>query len=71
MVLNGNLRNRSRWPKWRKASAPDDLKYLPMAITNLAPDYNSVGRGMWRLREAEAKSLGLAFEGDLAVVLAE
>ncbi|MDR2827171.1 MAG: transglycosylase SLT domain-containing protein [Candidatus Adiutrix intracellularis] len=42
-----------------KAKVPNDLKYIPLAITNLAPDYNNVGRGLWRLRESEAKLLGL------------
>jgi len=49
----------------KKAGAPDDLKYIPMSITSLAPDFNSVGRGMWRLREAEAKSLGLRIDKDV------
>lgn len=49
----------------KRAGVPDDLKYLPMSITNLAPDYNSVGRGMWRLREVEAKSLGLRVDKDV------
>lgn len=42
-----------------KARVPDDLKYIPLVITNLAPDYNNVGRGLWRLRESEARLLGL------------
>ena len=42
-----------------RAKVPDDLKYLPLAITGLAPAYNNAGRGLWRLRESEAKLLGL------------
>jgi len=42
-----------------QAEAPADLKYLPLAVTNLSPTYNSIGRGLWRLRAAEAKALGL------------
>ncbi|MDL2226031.1 transglycosylase SLT domain-containing protein [Deltaproteobacteria bacterium OttesenSCG-928-M10] len=49
----------------KKAGVPDDLKYIPLAITGLAPEYNSVGRGIWRLREAEAKSLGLRVDRDI------
>ena len=42
-----------------QAKVPADLKYLPLAVTHLSPTYNNVGRGLWRLREAEAKALGL------------
>jgi hypothetical protein len=49
----------------KRAGVPDDLKYIPMTITSLAPDYNSVGRGLWRLREAEAKTLGLKVDKDM------
>jgi len=42
-----------------QAEAPADLKYLPLAVTNLSPTYNNIGRGLWRLRAAEAKALGL------------
>jgi hypothetical protein len=42
-----------------QAGAPADLKYLPLAVTHLSPAYNNVGRGLWRLREAEARALGL------------
>jgi hypothetical protein len=42
-----------------QADVPADLKYLPLAITHLSPAYNNVGRGIWRLRAAEAKALGL------------
>ena len=49
----------------KKAGVPEDLKYIPLAITGLAPEYNSVGRGIWRLREAEAKALGLRIDRDI------
>lgn len=49
----------------KRASVPDDLKYIPMSVTSLAPDYNSVGRGIWRLREAEARALGLRVDKDV------
>jgi hypothetical protein len=42
-----------------QAKVPADLKYLPLTITQLTPTYNNVGRGLWRLRVAEAKVLGL------------
>jgi hypothetical protein len=42
-----------------QAKVPADLKYLPLAVTQLSPTYNNVGRGLWRLRVAEAKALGL------------
>ena len=42
-----------------QAHVPADLKYLPLAVTNLSPTYNSIGRGLWRLRATEAKALGL------------
>ena len=42
-----------------QANVPVDLKYLPLAVTHLSPAYNNFGRGLWRLREAEAKNLGL------------
>ncbi|MDR2934905.1 MAG: transglycosylase SLT domain-containing protein [Candidatus Adiutrix sp.] len=42
-----------------QAGVPADLKYLPLAVTNLSPAYNNIGRGLWRLRAAEAKELGL------------
>ena len=42
-----------------QANVPADLKYLPLAVTHLSPTYNNAGRGLWRLREAEARALGL------------
>ena len=42
-----------------QAHVPADLKYLPLAVTHLSPLYNNIGRGLWRLREAEARALGL------------
>jgi len=42
-----------------QANVPADLKYLPLAVTQLSPTYNNVGRGLWRLRAAEAAALGL------------
>jgi len=42
-----------------QAGVPADLKYLPLAVTHLSPAYNNLGRGLWRLREAEARALGL------------
>lgn len=48
-----------------RAAAPDDLKYIPLAVTSLSPEYNSGGRGIWRLRETEAKELGLRVDKDV------
>lgn len=48
-----------------RAGVPDDLKYIPLAITSMAPEYNSGGRGLWRLREAEARALGLRIDQDV------
>jgi membrane-bound lytic murein transglycosylase D len=48
-----------------KANVPADLKYLPLAVTHLSPTYNSVGRGLWRLREAEARALGLRVDSSV------
>ena len=42
-----------------QAKVPADLKYLPLTVTHLSPAFNNIGRGLWRLREAEAKALGL------------
>jgi len=42
-----------------QANVPADLKYLPLAVTHLSPTYNNIGRGLWRLRAAEARALGL------------
>jgi hypothetical protein len=42
------------------ASVPQDFKYLPMALTNLEPAFRSgQRRGIWRLSDSEASSLGL------------
>jgi len=49
----------------QKAGAPDDLKYIPLVITSFAPDYSSGGRGIWRLREKEAKALGLRVDKEV------
>ncbi len=49
-----------------RAGVPADLIYIPLTITGLAPDYNAGGgRGPWRLKEAEAKALGLRVDGDV------
>jgi hypothetical protein len=42
-----------------QAGVPADLEYLPLAVAHLSPAYNNLGRGLWRLREAEARALGL------------
>jgi len=49
----------------KKAGVHTDMVYIPMAVTSLAPDYNSSGRGMWRLKEAEAKTLGLKMDANV------
>lgn len=49
----------------KKAGVPADLIYIPWTITGFAPDYNSGGRGLWRLKEADAKSLGLRIDGNI------
>ncbi|MDR2349511.1 MAG: transglycosylase SLT domain-containing protein [Deltaproteobacteria bacterium] len=39
---------------------PDDLKFYPLTLTGLAPEYRSGKRlGIWRLSEDEAASMGL------------
>ncbi|MDR0356395.1 MAG: transglycosylase SLT domain-containing protein [Deltaproteobacteria bacterium] len=44
----------------KSQNVPLDFKYLPMALANLSPDYrNGARRGLWRLSEAEAASMGL------------
>jgi hypothetical protein len=48
-----------------QAGVPADLKYLPLAVTHLSPAYNNIGRGIWRLREAEAKALGLRVDASV------
>ncbi|MDR0882554.1 MAG: transglycosylase SLT domain-containing protein [Candidatus Adiutrix sp.] len=48
-----------------RAGAPLDLIYLPLAITGLSPDYQSGGRGIWRLREAEARAQGLRVDANI------
>jgi membrane-bound lytic murein transglycosylase D len=45
-----------------QAGVPVDLKYLPLSVTHLSPAYNNIGRGLWRLREAEARALGLRLD---------
>lgn len=47
----------------KKAGVPADLIYIPWTITGFAPEYNSGGRGIWRLKDAEAKALGLRVDG--------
>ena len=49
----------------QKAGVPADLIYIPMTITSLAPNHNGGGRGLWRLKEAEAKTLGLRLDGNI------
>ncbi|MDR2455573.1 MAG: transglycosylase SLT domain-containing protein, partial [Deltaproteobacteria bacterium] len=42
------------------AKVPPDFKYLSMALTNLDPQFRAGNRrGMWRLSDAEAASMGL------------
>ena len=48
-----------------QAGVPADLKYIPLAVTHLSPAYNNIGRGLWRLREAEAKALGLRVDSNV------
>jgi hypothetical protein len=48
------------------AKVPPDFKYLPMALTNLDPEYRFGGRrGLWRLSESEAAGAGLVVNKDL------
>ncbi|MDR1308379.1 MAG: hypothetical protein LBL95_00480 [Deltaproteobacteria bacterium] len=50
----------------RQSKVPLDFRYLPMAMTNLAPDFRSGGRqGLWRLSEPEAVSMGLLVNKDV------
>ena len=49
----------------KKAGVPADLIYIPWTITGFAPEYNSGGRGLWRLKEAEAKAQGLRIDGNV------
>lgn len=49
----------------KKAGLPDDLKYIPFSLTGFDPNYNSGGRGIWRLRESEARALGLRVDRDI------
>ncbi len=49
----------------KKAGLPADLKYIPFAITGFDPNYSSGGRGMWRLKETEARALGLRIDKDV------
>jgi len=49
----------------KQAGVPADMVYIPMAITSLAPEYNGAGRGLWRLKEAEAKTLGLNMDANV------
>lgn len=49
----------------KKAGVPADLIYIPYTITGFAPEYNSGGRGIWRLKDAEAKALGLRVDGNV------
>lgn len=49
----------------KKAGVPADLIYIPWTITGFAPEYNSGGRGLWRLKEADAKALGLRIDGNI------
>ncbi|MDL2260198.1 transglycosylase SLT domain-containing protein [Deltaproteobacteria bacterium OttesenSCG-928-K17] len=49
----------------KKAGVPTDMVYIPMAITGMAPDYNSGGRGIWRLKDADAKALGLRVDANI------
>ncbi|MDR2726141.1 MAG: transglycosylase SLT domain-containing protein [Candidatus Adiutrix sp.] len=48
-----------------QAEVPADLKYLPLAVTHLSPVYNNIGRGIWRLRETEARDLGLRVDSNV------
>ena len=48
-----------------QADVPADLKYMPLAVTHLSPAYNNIGRGLWRLREAEARDLGLRVDASV------
>ncbi|MDR1486950.1 MAG: transglycosylase SLT domain-containing protein [Deltaproteobacteria bacterium] len=44
----------------RDKKIPQDFKFVPLAVTNLAPDYRSgQRRGLWRFTESEALALGL------------
>jgi hypothetical protein len=45
---------------------PLDFKFLPLSLTNLAPDYRSSNRrGLWRFSENEARASGLKITKDL------
>ncbi|MDR2459890.1 MAG: transglycosylase SLT domain-containing protein [Deltaproteobacteria bacterium] len=45
---------------------PRDFIFLPLAITNLTPDYRSSGRqGMWRLTDAQGRGLGLTINNQI------
>ncbi|MDR0621775.1 MAG: transglycosylase SLT domain-containing protein [Deltaproteobacteria bacterium] len=50
----------------RDQKVPLDFKFLPMAVTNLDPEYRSGNRrGMWRLTEGEAAAMGLTVNGSI------
>ncbi len=49
----------------KEAGLPEDLKYIPLTITGLDPLYNAGGRGLWRLKEAEAKQMGLRVDKEI------
>jgi hypothetical protein len=50
----------------RDHKVPLDFKYLPMAMTNLDPEFRSGNRrGLWRLTEGEAAALGLTVNPNL------
>lgn len=49
----------------KKAGVPADLIYIPLAITSMAPEHNQGGRGIWRLKEDEAKALGLRVDKNI------
>ncbi|MDR3135242.1 MAG: transglycosylase SLT domain-containing protein [Deltaproteobacteria bacterium] len=50
----------------RDQKVPLDFKYLPMAVTNLDPQYRSGNRrGLWRLTETEAAAAGLVVNANL------
>jgi hypothetical protein len=50
----------------KRAGVPADLQYIPFAITGFDPIYSGGGgRGLWRLRESDARALGLRIDKDV------
>ena len=46
-------------------AVPNDLKYIPYALTGFSPTHNSGGRGIWKISESYGRQIGLRIDSQI------